>query len=614
MLKLMNLIGKKLVVAGLEEAVERCASDGSFEWLHIMPLLERIGGDPDVPRCRDPKKYAEAVDSIVAKAAAQIHAEQAQPEPEPEPEAIAAAANEPKPAAAANDPSAGVGLEWLKQVLLYAPNIEALNAVLHHAFIEDYIAQLGPAVAHKVGVYSFPTAHEVTGLASVMENTPGLQEAGMTIASLLLANKEIDVFNEETLNVVEAIARHVALGETDTAAQQQLQKTRELSLLDAAKGWLKRNHGEKATTIGIAWIKSEKELQEERTAAMVCVMADVDGLLRTSVLQPHARSLVFEMTRCHMFKGTPSNVLNGLCTAAGKRGGFGLVSSQFETLAAEKAAGLVKELVSQVLDKPHMLNECLNMIVKTLPSGSVLSDKLIESFACTMSLPTKDKPAQAPSLASILIRSQQWAKIIRSALTTSTQHDSGVKALISKVQGTINETAKAILDETIVLRELHAVLDSSTDYIMLTDLLGLGSTVSHGLLSDKRSALHTFSTQLQHISVYANSFCSCGLPIDAEELVKRVGGVTSSYDTLPFSATHGVFDGIEVSFRWKNPDFLLRNPDLLFRNPDFLLKIVDCIIKPDRGRCAMALQASVLGAVLGHVARGWRERVREHPR
>ena len=51
------------------------------------------------------------------------------------------------------------------------------------------------------------------------------------------------------------------------------------------------------------------------------------------------------MTRCHMFKGTPSNVLAGLCTAAGQRGGFGLASSQFEQLAAEKATGLVKELV-----------------------------------------------------------------------------------------------------------------------------------------------------------------------------------------------------------------------------------------------------------------------------
>ena len=28
----------------------------------------------------------------------------------------------------------------------------------------------------------------------------------------------------------------------------------------------------------------------------------------------------------------------------------------------------------------------------------------------------------------------------------------------------------------------------------------------------------------------------------------------------------------EVSFQWKNPDFLLKSPDFLIRNPNFLLK------------------------------------------
>ena len=36
---------------------------------------------------------------------------------------------------------------------------------------------------------------------------------------------------------------------------------------------------------------------------------------------------------------------------------------------------------------------------------------------------------------------------------------------------------------------------------------------------------------------------------------------------------------MEVSFQWKDPDFLLKNPDFLFRNPDFLLKNVDFTIK-----------------------------------
>ena len=38
----------------------------------------------------------------------------------------------------------------------------------------------------------------------------------------------------------------------------------------------------------------------------------------------------------------------------------------------------------------------------------------------------------------------------------------------------------------------------------------------------------------------------------------------------------------EVSFQWKNPDFLLKNTDFLFRNPGFLLKNVDFIAKTGR--------------------------------
>ena len=37
-------------------------------------------------------------------------------------------------------------------------------------------------------------------------------------------------------------------------------------------------------------------------------------------------------------------------------------------------------------------------------------------------------------------------------------------------------------------------------------------------------------------------------------------------------------DAKEVSFQWKNSDFLLKNPDFMFRNPDFPLKHVDFVI------------------------------------
>ena len=35
-----------------------------------------------------------------------------------------------------------------------------------------------------------------------------------------------------------------------------------------------------------------------------------------------------------------------------------------------------------------------------------------------------------------------------------------------------------------------------------------------------------------------------------------------------------VLHGTEVSFQWKNPDFLLRNPDFLLKNVDLIIKQV----------------------------------------
>ena len=35
----------------------------------------------------------------------------------------------------------------------------------------------------------------------------------------------------------------------------------------------------------------------------------------------------------------------------------------------------------------------------------------------------------------------------------------------------------------------------------------------------------------------------------------------------------------QVSFQWKNPDFLLKHVDFLWKNPDFLLKHVDFLLK-----------------------------------
>ena len=90
-------------------------------------------------------------------------------------------------------------------------------------------------------------------------------------------------------------------------------------------------------------------------------------------------------------------------------------------LLAEKASALVKELVGQVLDKEVQIDECLNMLLRTLPPGSTISERLLESFAITMSTPTRDKPSEPPSLASPGSLPGLWKKN-KDALTSKTRH------------------------------------------------------------------------------------------------------------------------------------------------------------------------------------------------
>ena len=72
---------------------------------------------------------------------------------------------------------------------------------------------------------------------------------------------------------------------------------------------------------------------------------------------------------------------------------------------------------------------------------------------------------------------------------------------------------------------------------------------------------------------YSGHPCACAAGIANLELME---------ETEILSHVQEVGPAFQVSFQWKNPDFLFRNPDLLIRNSDFLLKDIDFIIKTGR--------------------------------
>ena len=55
----------------------------------------------------------------------------------------------------------------------------------------------------------------------------------------------------------------------------------------------------------------------------------------------------------------------------------------------------------------------------------------------------------------------------------------------------------------------------------------------------------------------------------------EVSSTYGQYDLCGFPKAAAFWYRVQVSFQWKNPDFLSRNPDFLSRNLDFLFKNVD---------------------------------------
>ena len=226
---------KKLIVSGLEEAVERCAKTGQFSWMHIVPLLNANGGDPDVSSCRDSVKFASAATVMLSQAASALadRAEAEAQEPEPEQDGTEKQEAETK--------APNVGLEWLRALLYCSPNMNSFRDLLDDKLISDRIELLQGIILQKVAKYSFPTKMDVTALADIIRGRPELQGLGVRLATELLGNKEIDYFTTEVLDFVQGLAI-----QTDGEDSSQVLKSRELGLLDAAKScwilapWLSR--------------------------------------------------------------------------------------------------------------------------------------------------------------------------------------------------------------------------------------------------------------------------------------------------------------------------------------------------------------------------------------
>ena len=142
-----NLI--PFVKVGMREAVERCGAEGKYGWLHVMPLLSKHSVVPDVSKCRDPAVFGAAAKVMIDKVAQAItrleQLQQSEPEPEQEPQAE----SQETPAEPQRAKLLDLGLEWLRTLLYYSPNMASFRKLLDVPLIQERIDPMAGAIVRK---------------------------------------------------------------------------------------------------------------------------------------------------------------------------------------------------------------------------------------------------------------------------------------------------------------------------------------------------------------------------------------------------------------------------------------------------------------------------------
>jgi hypothetical protein len=91
-------------------------------------------------------------------------------------------------------------------------------------------------------------------------------------------------------------------------------------------------------------------------------MDDVDDLLGVPALAANGKRMIFELTRCYMFKGELTKVLDACCEAAENHDPDSRPVALKQFLF-EKAENVVREIVSQALDSEYEIQRCLHTIL-----------------------------------------------------------------------------------------------------------------------------------------------------------------------------------------------------------------------------------------------------------
>jgi MoxR-like ATPase len=583
----LGMVARGWFITGLCEAVERLSKHGSFKWLRIIPYVEEFAGVPDTDVSGQKKqkatKFRKAAEKLLEMVEMTVHgakelratADTREGDTEAQKDMLAQA-----------DSATNLAHCWLRALVKYSPDMDAFQFVVTTPHATEHMDAIGGSLRDKTATYDFVSAKEIVALTKVAQATPTMIEMGATLAAGLLNNEEADGFPDPVLTFVATVTQHLMVRqesgahtepepESDTPTGAGADDVAILAgqgqqdeLTKAAKDWIRRRHADRPAreTVGYGqWAQvktlTEAELLEEQWKGLQTAIQDIDKLMKVPVLAANGRTIMFELTRCYMFKGNLQKVLEACCTVVKGQDQFGVDSAHFELFLTEKLEQVVRDVVSQILDYDLEIRHCLRIITSNLRRGGPLSMRMIYQLAATMSVPTRTDPQSPVNLDSILRRQLVWKEIIGwCGAKTEWDQATPLGGMLHHIFDTLLKTAQGVYRQDIHLETLHAVLKRQDEFLeFLSDLDIDCADQTH--IEHTTYAIVAFDKMLEHTQCYVTSVCSCGVKIDAEDLRRKVDGLRENYATTPLYMILDAFEDVECagSIPWL---FSLQNSEL----------------------------------------------------
>ena len=569
----LTIAGKGWFVAGLTEAAERLSTHGRFEWVRVMPVILDNQGAPNTDvdtTATNAKAIAKNfrataelifrdIDTILSEGERlTIHAQLAAQQEDYNERDKEARADTLRQA----DEAVALGRRWLHALIQFSPDMNEFEFVVTTRTATAHLHAIGHALQEKTATYRFLNGKEVAALMKVAQSSPAMIEMGPALAAGLLNNEAADTFVGPVLDFVRATTERLVLDassgpETDSADQVIDDKTARDAielLTNAAKSWIRRRHAEpperEATNTGYGWsqpaLPTQAELAKERWQGIIAAMDDVADLLAVPALAANGKRMIFELTRCYMFKGELTKILDGCCEAAENRDPDSRPVALKQFLF-EKAESTVREIVSQALDSEYEILRCLHTILHKLTKGSELSHTLLVELAATMSIPTRVHRDQPPALDSVLRRQPVWQELLRGVGGDwrELSADTPLGQMLHGVERTLATTADSLRKGSISLKALHTVIDHEIAFVEFCADVDITSAQQE-TVDTMKHALTSFDAMLEQTQCYVSVFCA-QVKIDTTELRSLIDRLRADYDKTPLYQILDAFEDVHCA-------------------------------------------------------------------